>query len=283
MENWSSAASLKNLYTISEEISSSKAVFWTESALTVQSTKRFDRKLFLKMLLQIHARFPGSTYESFLIDMDFLLFCNAIEGPSIVLPERFKKMCDYTDYFKLKELVQNYKITNRIDVNSDSTTVTLTRIAQCFPLRVLNIFKRFPLLGAPMILLETMMKCGFIEYHPAYRTSAYFAIIPANGEYLGFVKALIFYHVLETLEINRKKGVWLPIATVAEKIVGMAIHTFSSGLVEEYQKEAHMKMYVEHAPESLMRVWSINFDRLLPGFDKIIRLKFQQKPHHFFA
>lgn len=275
--NWKFAASsLKQLYREESPVSDRMTAFWEESAITVPYEKRgYDRKLLGKMLHQLYGRAESS--ESFWSDIDFLLYANITRGAGITRPDKMHYMKTPQDAARLGKLVKRYGIVHKVDAHSNSTTITLTRIAQCYPIRVLDLMKRSAMdLRAPVSVRQMHMN-GFEEFKRRYCSMAYFAILPKNGKYLAFLKGLICYFYLDALHLNRNTGKghktqeW-----VMRSVLCTAQSAFESDTVREDVKEFYMQWFVGNLPEEIKDAWTYSFKQILPRWSMEIKSIFQQ-------
>lgn len=207
----------------------------------------------------------GENDSRFFSEMTILITLFLHRGIVVIGP---KKMCTLPreKQKKLAELKKRYFISAELRNSTKHSAITLPRIAACFPQLTVRIMK-----GADMDrpVATSQVESKYPEFTKEMRTSAWFALIPHNGQYMGTVKALLYYQYLERKVINTKNKKYSELAPEDQirEVLKYARLSYDSDLLTTEQQNTFFAKYATDAMKAAgtNAIWSKQFDETFPG------------------
>lgn len=226
--------------------------------------KGFDPKTMVTILRALHEASGDYNEESdnFYNDMVFLIILFLQRGTSVVDKTKIGTMSQEAKK-RVAFLKKKYGLIAKIEKADKSTAITLSRVAACFPTVVCQIMYAAEIQRP--VSAESM--AGIYPGFPVFlRNSCWFSIFYEKGPYLGILKALLHYQIMEGTTINTKNAEYRakPLEEKMEEAIKYGAAAFKSELVLLDDRRALCLRYFRGVTSAAQRTWSARFDDIFP-------------------
>lgn len=226
--------------------------------------KGFDPRLMVSILRAIHEASGeyAENADTFYNDMVFLIILFLQRGTSVVDKSKLGTMSQECRK-RVAFLKKKYCLIAKIDKADKSTAITLSRIAACFPTVVCHIMHTTEI---PRPVSAESMATIYPGFPKFLRNSCWFSIFFDGAPYLGILKALLHYQVMEGTTINSKNAEYKakPAEDKMEEAIKYGAAAFKSELVLVTDRRAQCTKYFASITTALQRQWSDRFDDIFP-------------------
>lgn len=212
----------------------------------------------------------------FYAEMAFLIVLFLQRGTSVIDKTKLGTVKKETRA-KIAYLKKKYGILAKMGSEHKNSTITLSRIAACFPLICCKIMVEATEISRPVSAEAIQVK--YVGYPAFLRNSCFFSIFYEDGPHEGILKALLYYQYCEGKVINQKNADYKKKSKeeMMEDVIKYASASFRSDLVPLDKRRKLSATYFSKITSTMQRAWAEKYDAEFPAGAVNVKAFFMQK------